>query len=208
MKLQLALDGTLAQALTILESAHSFIDQIEIGTPLVLREGVAAVAAVNQRYPGIPVLADFKIADAGYEEASIAFEAGATVVTVLGLAADPTVREAVEAARRYGGQIMADLIQATDLVGRSRKLLDLGCHVLCVHTGYDLQAHNQSPLDALTTLRDALPDAPLAVAGGIHADTIAAIAALHPDLVIVGGAITRADNPAAAARTLKQRMQP
>ena len=208
MRLQLALDGTLAQALAILEAVHPFIDQIEIGTPLILREGVAAVAAVIKIYPDIPILADFKIADAGYEEASIAFEAGAALVTVLGLAADPTVRQAVEAARRYGGQIVTDLIQVTDLVGRSRELLDLGCHVLCVHTGYDRQSENESPLDALKTLRHALPDAPLAVAGGIHIDTIPAITVLQPDLVIVGGAITRADDPAAAARALKQRIQP
>src|SRR5690554_5121426 len=106
VKLQLALDGTLDAARAVLEAAHSYVDVIEIGTPLIFREGVAAVRWARAAYPGKAILADLKIMDAGEAEAAIAFEAGAGVVTVLGAAADATVCGAVRAARQHGGQIM------------------------------------------------------------------------------------------------------
>lgn len=58
------------------------------------------------------MLADLKIMDAGEHEASLAFAAGADIVTVLGLSADSTVSGAVAAARAAGGGrlVMADMI--------------------------------------------------------------------------------------------------
>lgn len=206
VKLQLALDGTLDAARAVLEAAHSYVDVIEIGTPLIFREGVAAVRWARAAYPGKAILADLKIMDAGEAEAAIAFEAGAGVVTVLGAAADATVCGAVRAARQHGGQIMADLVQVSDPVARGRALLALGCDLLCVHTAHDLQGGGETPLAALRWLREALPDAALAVAGGITLRTIDAALSAAPAVVIVGSAITGADNPAQAARALRERI--
>ena len=44
--------------------------------------------------------ADLKIMDAGEHEANLAFNAGADIVTVLGVAHDETIRGVVRAARR------------------------------------------------------------------------------------------------------------
>jgi 3-hexulose-6-phosphate synthase len=177
----------------------------EIGTPLILREGAAAIRAVRAAYPDLPLVADFKIMDAGEEEAAIAFDAGANMVTVLGVAGNATVAGAVKAARRCGGQVMVDLIQVATPAARSRDLLAAGCDYVCVHTAFD---DRNSPLAALHELRQNLPDAPLAVAGGINLDNIDAVATLKPALVIAGSAITRSDDPAATARAIRKRMNP
>jgi len=55
-------------------------------------------------------------------------------------------------------------------------------------------------------MRDALPDAPLAVAGGIGPTLISEIAALNPEIIVVGSAITAASDPETAARMLRRRM--
>lgn len=203
VQLQVALDGTLADSLTVLAKVRSAVDLAEIGTPLILREGVAAIRAVRADFPDLPLVADFKIMDAGDEEATIAFEAGASIVTVLGVTGSATLAGAVKAARRWGGQVMVDLMQVADPAVRSREFLAAGADILCVHTAFD---QHESPLAALRDLRHSLPDAPLAVAGGIDIDRIEAVAALRPALVIAGSAITRSDDPAAAARALKERM--
>lgn len=204
-KLQLALDSEWSYALAIADKVHPYVDIIEIGTPLIFREGMAAVRHLRDRFPKHVLLADLKIMDAGDEEAAIAFEAGSDLVTVLGVTQDSTIQKALNAAQRSGKQIMIDLMQVSNIVERGRHLLDLGCHYLCVHTAYDMQS-TTSPLADLQQLHQTIGSAALAVAGGINMDTIDAVAALHPDIVIVGGAITRAPDPAAAAHELRERL--
>lgn len=66
MKLQVALDfNTLKEALAFLEVVHPYADIAEIGTPLMLSEGVRAVSEVKRLYPQLQVLADMKLMDGG-----------------------------------------------------------------------------------------------------------------------------------------------
>lgn len=206
MKLQIAFDGELEQSLTILRGIHDLIDIAEIGTPLIIREGLRAVRRFRSEFPDLTLLADLKIMDAGYLEASLAFEAGCDYVTVLGLAQDRTVRGALEAAASFGGRVMVDLIQTQNAVARSFDLLNMGCHVLCVHTPFDLQADRLNPLDDLAQLRSALPGASLAVAGGLKQGALQALIPYRPDIVISGGAIVSASDPVEAARSFRRKL--
>ena len=203
MKLQLALDGTLEDSLAVLHATHELVDVAEIGTPLVLREGAGAIRRLRAEFSTLPLLADFKIMDAGGMEARIAFDAGADIVTVLGVAADETIAAAAAAARDCGGELLVDLIAVPQPLQRVQELLAPGCDSFCVHRAHDASG---DPVGPLRVLREALPDLRLAVAGGISVETIDALAPLRPDTVIVGGAITRAAQPAAAARRLRERM--
>jgi 3-hexulose-6-phosphate synthase len=206
MKLQLALDGELGPSLAVLRAAAPYVGIAEIGTPLIYREGVQAVRELRKVFPTMTLLADLKIMDAGEEEAGIAFDAGADLATILGVTNDSTVRGAVTAARRAGKHIMVDMMQVADPVQRGRELLDMGCDYLCVHTAHDLQSSGHSPLDTLTHLRNELPAALIAVAGGINLSTIDTIVAVQPDVIVVGSAITRAADVAGTARALYERM--
>lgn len=206
MKLQLALDGDLRQSLAVLEAAAAYIDIAEIGTPLIYREGMRAVREARQAFPQITLLADLKIMDAGEAEAEIAFEAGADVVTVLGVTSDATVRGAVTAAKRAGKAVMVDLMQVDDPVTRGRELLALGCDYLCVHTAHDMQSSGHSPLEVLSRMRQEVPEALVAAAGGINLATIDDIVALKPEIIVVGSAITGAADAVGTARDLRGRM--
>ena len=206
MKLQVALDGPIDHSLAILQVIHPYIDIAEIGTPLIYREGIGAALRVRQAFPDLTLLADLKIMDAGEDEAIIAFTAGCDIVTVLGLAADVTVRGVLAAAQDFSRQMMVDMIQVPDLEVRSRELLEMGCHLLCVHTAYDLQTDDSTPLDDLRCLRRSLPGAPFAVAGGIGMNTIDEVVKLAPKVVVVGAAITGASDPAQVAQAIRRRI--
>jgi 3-hexulose-6-phosphate synthase len=206
MRLQLALDGDLASSRAVLAQVHEFIDIAEIGTPLIYRDGMNAVRTFRLDYPNLTLLADLKIMDAGEEEAAIAFVAGADIVTVLGVAHDNTVRGTIAAARQFGKQVLVDMLQVGDLTGRGRELLAMGCHYLCIHTAYDLQHSGATPFAHLQHLREALPDSPLAVAGGVKAETLDNLLSFKPEIVVVGGAITRAERPAEIARWMYERI--
>ena len=201
-KLQIALDGDLPSTLTILSQVYPFIDIAEIGTPLIYREGIHAIRQIRAVYPDLILLADLKIMDAGEEEATIAFEAGANIVTVLGVTNDSTIQGAIKSARKYKGQIMVDMMQVDNLIERGKQLLDMGCDILCVHTAYDLQSSQESPYLELQSLRKQLPSAKLAIAGGVNFSKLGEILPYDPDIIVVGGAITQAENPAENARQL------
>jgi 3-hexulose-6-phosphate synthase len=204
-KLQLALDGEIESSFTILQATRQYIDIAEIGTPLVYREGIGVAIRLRAAFPDVILLADLKIMDAGEEEATISFEAGCDIVSVLGVTHDETLKGALAAARRFGKQVLVDLIGVVDLNTRVPRLLELGCDYLCVHTAHDLQA-GHSPLEPLEQLRRRWPDAPLAVAGGIKLSNVDAVLALSPEIVVVGSAITRAADPIQAAFAFRERI--
>ena len=196
MKLQLALDTLpLGAAIALCRDVVDLVDIVEIGTPLMMREGIHAVRAFRDAFPEAKILADTKIMDGGHLESTLMFAAGANYVTVLGVADPATLAACVDAARAAGGRVVADLLCVDDLAARGPELVALGVDVLAVHTGTDQQASGRTPLGDLRTLRAALPDADLAVAGGISAATIAAYVAERPAIVICGSAICDAPDP-------------
>lgn len=206
MLLQVALDGDMQSSLDILAEVVSHVDIAEVGTPLIYREGMFAVRTLKEFYPALTVVADLKIMDAGELEADLAFENGADIVTVLGVASDVTIAGAIKSAHKFGKQVFVDMIQVPYPASRGRDLLKMGCDYLCIHTAYDLAVAGDSPLKTLRHVREELPNASLAVAGGVKLATIDDIASLDPQVVIVGSAITGADSPAATAHALRERM--
>jgi len=208
MLLQLAID-TLgpAEAERLVSAVRDLVDIVEIGTPIVIRDGVAAVRRLRAAFPGLPLCADLKIADGGHLEATLGFEAGARVVTVLATAADATIREVLRAAGERGGEVMVDLMGVADLARRAAEVDGMGVRYVCLHTPTDLQAGDadaeRRAVEGLRTVRDALRSASTAVAGGITAASARGVAALRPDLVVVGSGITRAADPRAAAAAIR-----
>lgn len=167
MKLQLAIDTLDSdQAIQLMHRVGKYIDIIEVGTPLIIKEGVQAVKKIKQAFPNHTVLADLKIMDAGEFEAGIAFEAGADIVTVLGTTHDSTIAGCVKAAKQFGGQIMADMICVQNLADRAGQIEKLGVDYICVHTAFDEQSSGASPLEELKTVTQAITVAGAAVAGG------------------------------------------
>jgi 3-hexulose-6-phosphate synthase/6-phospho-3-hexuloisomerase len=178
-------------------------DYIEAGTPLIKSEGLDAVRRLREKFPGHVIIADLKTMDAGRIEAESAARAGANVVTVLAAASDATIRECVEAGHHYGVRVAMDLIEVADPVAQARRAKELGVAWLDVHCGIDVQMTGGDPMAVLRKVR-AATDLTVAVAGGINSETAAAAAAAGADVVIVGGAITKAIDPQKATADIRQ----
>lgn len=205
--LQLALDFfDLDRALEVAEEAvRGGVDWLEVGTPLIKSEGLNAVREFKRRFPGMVIAADMKTMDTGAAEVEAASKAGADVVIVLGAADDSTVREAVDAARRYGSKVMVDLLNVEDPVRRARRVEELGVDYVCVHIGIDQQMKGMDALDVLSKVASQCR-VPVAIAGGINSETAAKAVELGASVVIAGGAITKAEDAEEAARSIKQAM--
>ncbi|MEJ9232126.1 3-hexulose-6-phosphate synthase [Peribacillus butanolivorans] len=205
MKLQLALDlVNIPQAIEVVKQVEQFIDVVEIGTPVVINEGLRAVKEVSEAFPNLTVLADLKIMDAGGYEVMKASEAGASIITVLGATDDATIKGAVEEAKKQGTQILIDMINVKDIAKRAYEIDALGVDYICVHTGYDLQAAGENPFEQLQTIKRIVKNAKTAVAGGIKLDTLPEVIEARPDLVIVGGGITGQDDKKAVAAKMQE----
>lgn len=205
MKLQLALDSSNSQeSKRIFEKVSDLVDIVEVGTPLIMKEGVKVVTEIKDAHPQLEVLADLKIMDAGDIEARIGFEAGADIVTVLGTAHDVTIHRAVGEARTLGKQVMIDLIAVSDVRGRIDQLEAIAPDYCCVHTAFDLQDRGMDPLREVQLVQSALKRSKMAVAGGINPEILPDIIAYRPAVVIVGGFITNHPEPRRAALEIRE----
>lgn len=207
MKLQLALDDvTLEQAGALIEQVQASVQIVEIGTPMIIADGMQAVRMVKERFPKLEVTVDAKIMDAGYYEARQCLEAGGDIVTVMGFTHDETIVGAVKAAQEFGASVMADMMCVENLTERAKRLTELGVTYTCVHTAVDVQSR-ENPYGELKALKHALPEVRSCIAGGVNVDSIKEIVKLGPEIIIVGGGITKAENPGEAAKMLNQAIQ-
>ena len=204
-KLQVALDFVdLPRALKVAEEAVAGgADFIEAGTPLIKSEGLDAVRKLREIFPEQTIIADMKTMDAGKIEAEAAAKAGANVMTVCGAATESTIRECVESGRQYGIEVAVDLLGISDPIALAKKAEELGVAWLDVHCPIDAQMLGEDPLGELRLLREKT-SLTLAVAGGLNSETAAGAAAAGADVIIIGGAITKAIDPRQAAADIRQ----
>ena len=207
--LQVALDfEILDEALALAKKVAPFVDIIEAGTPLIKSEGIRVVQILNEAHPDKLIFADLKTADAGYIEVRMAAKAKADIVTILADAYDVTIEEALRASHDFHVEIMADLIMSRSPAIRLAGLIDLKyedtkLHYALVHSGLDRQTSRRAPLLELELVERLRAHPKLAVAGGIRVSDIPNILAYPVDIIIVGGAITRAKNPNMAAKKIR-----
>ncbi|WP_203920163.1 orotidine 5'-phosphate decarboxylase / HUMPS family protein [Rugosimonospora africana] len=164
-------------------------DWLEIGTPLVLAEGVRAVRALREEYPTHPLVADLKIMDGGYGEARMYAEAGADAVVVMGRAHDATVQRVCEAGEEFGILVMGDDMGADDRIVEARRLEALGVGMVIHHIGHDHRsAHRELKLSPLTDLPGivAATTVPVQAVGGLSIDQAVGCPAVGAGVVVFG----------------------
>lgn len=205
--LQLALDYVdLSRAVKAAKEASFGVDWFEAGTPLIKSEGLSSVRELRRLFPDHRIVADMKVVDTGRFEVEAAAKAGANIVTVLAAADDSTIAEAVEAARNVGCEIMIDLIGVPDPEKRAREVEALGVDYVCVHLSIDQQMKGIDFFSELRKVAQAV-NIPVAAAGGLNSETVAQAMKAGASIIIVGGAITKAEDAGVAAKALKKVMK-
>ncbi len=202
-RLQVAIDTlTLDEAIALAASLRGVVDLIEAGTPFIKRYGIGVIPQLREA-SGLPVVADLKIADGGPFEAQLAVDAGAAFVTVLATAADATVAGVVDVAHAGGLEVAADLLGVHDVPQRIGQLERLGVDYLGVHAGTDARLAGRTDLMSEIALVTATSQMKLVVAGGLNANSLPGVLGYRPAIVVVGSAITGANDPVAAASLVR-----
>ena len=204
-KLQVALDfADEKKAFAVAKAVHKHSEIIEAGTPLIKNCGAKTIIKRLKTKSGkSKIFADLKTMDTGYFEADVAIKDGADYVTVLGVADNGTVKGAVDAAG--SSRAVVDLIGCKNTQKRIKELMKVGARNFEVHTGIDEQNKGMTPFANLA-VASKIKGIKIWVAGGINLETIDQIMKYSPDVVVVGGAITKAKNPGKEAEKIKKRI--
>ena len=207
MKLQLAYDlGTYEELYPFMEEIEEAVDIIEIGTPVILREGVSQIEYVKKRFPDKLIFADLKIMDAGELEADIGFQAGADMVSVLGLASKKTIEATKNSAIQWNRKIMIDMINLEDPIRKWADFMEMGMDYGCLHTAHDDVTDRENSLETVKKFHEAHGGPQISVAGGIDPEKIRNLKSCQPEILVVGSYITNALAPSKAVKTILQVM--
>lgn len=202
-QLQVALDLFSTQAaLDVLKKVSEYIDIIELGTPLIIAEGVSVIKVVKEKYPDKIIFADIKVMDGGKIVPKVVFDAGADMVSVLAAADDATIKGTIELAREMGRKALVDTCAIKDLVSRAKEIETMQPDYLCVHVGTDIQERGVDPVAQLRKLDDI--KTPKAIAGGIKLDIISAAAQSSAAIIISGGGIYNQPNMGEVAKQMRK----
>lgn len=201
MELQIALDRIpLNRAVDITAEIAPRVDWIEMGTSLIKQFGQDGLRRIVVAAGATPVLADLKTVDDVQFEFALAFDAGARAVTILGLAPRVSLELAVDAASGDDRELLVDLMGLDEqTIAEHARWLPMRVR-LAPHVSKDAQGTGQRAQDLIGP---SLRGRRLAVAGGLTAEDLPNLCA-EPDLrVIIGSAVTNADDPLAAVEALR-----
>jgi 3-hexulose-6-phosphate synthase len=179
---------TIEEAIPVAEVAvRAGVDWLEVGTPLILGEGLHAVRAFRERWPNHKIVADLKTMDAGYLEAEMMAQAGADFVVVMAAAHWSTVAGAVRAGKDYGIKVMGDIMLAPDKPACARRMQELGVDYVIVHTGFDERGAEtgKSPIHDVPGVVEAV-SIPVQAVGGLSVEQAIAMPSMGAPLVVIG----------------------
>lgn len=202
MLLQLAIDDP--ASLGVIRDVLEFVDVLEVGTPLLKRFGLSAIATVVEQAEGKPVLVDTKTADAGAREAHMVFGQGAALMTVLSAAAAATFDAVDAAAREHEGHVILDTVTGS-LPSRPNAYPERFSHI-GLHEPTDRRRGglDRAAIDSITSMHEL--GYLVSIAGGIDTENIADVVAREPEIVVVGRAICHAPQPRRVAEWLSSQL--
>ena len=137
--IQIALDyATIEEAISMAGiGIKAGVDWLEVGTPLIVSQGVNTIGQLKRAYPNFPVLADYKTMDSGGKNVMLTHQQGGQVMTVCGNAPDETVQAAVAASKQTGVWVVVDLIGVKNVGARARQCEQWGVNMIYLHYGAD-----------------------------------------------------------------------
>jgi 3-hexulose-6-phosphate synthase len=194
----------------VIAQMRGVADIIEIGTPLLKRFGIGAIATARELCPDTPVLADTKTVDGGDLEAEMVLGAGARLMTVLSSTSRATHAAVGRVAERFGAFVVVDTITEfgkPELLPAGATFPESFAYV-GVHSATDARAagdRSSAHIEAVSDIRRR--GFRVALAGGLGPQTLDAVLQAEPEIVIVGSAITGADQPRGVAKWIKDRLR-
>jgi len=195
--IQLALDfATADEALAMAKTGvEAGVDWLEIGTPLIVCEGLAPIGKMVRAFPGHTVLADYKTMDSGGKNVLRTQAQGGHIMTVCANSPDETVQAAVKAGKETGIAVIADTIGVKNQAARAKQCEDWGVDMVYLHYGTDEWVADKSK-DATQWLDEVLAAVSIPIGVGCFGVGDAVRAVQHGAAnVTIGHPVISGNNP-------------
>lgn len=198
--LQLALDNhSLDEAISIMnDGLADYVDIIEVGTWLILCEGLKAIREFRELYPNKILVADSNSTDSSFLK--LVMEQGAEFNTAIGCMPDDLMQECIEEAKEQKCNVQVCLYGDLWTLDDCAKYRKMGAEYIVV-TNYHGE-WTQKDIENVKAICDM--GYKVSVADGITRDTLKLFAGLPIYAVIMGGAIRKAENPIQAAKEIQE----
>src|SRR4051812_14527299 len=136
---QIALDfATIEEALAVAKiGVEAGVDWLEIGTPLIVSQGLRPISEMAKAFPNYPVLADYKTMDSGGKNVHRTKAHGGHIMTVCANSPDETVQAAIAAGKETGIWVIADTIGVKNQAARAKQCEQWGVDMIYLHYGAD-----------------------------------------------------------------------
>jgi 3-hexulose-6-phosphate synthase len=194
---QIALDfATIEEALAMAKiGVDAGVDWLEIGTPLIVSQGVAPIGQMVRAFPNYPVLADYKTMDSGGKNVHRTKGQGGHIMTVCANAPDETVKAAVAASKETDVMVVVDTIGVKNQAVRARQCEEWGVHSIYLHYGADQRVADASQ-DSTQWLDEVLAAVKIPVGAGCFGveDAVRAVQR-GAQLVAIGHPVISGPNP-------------
>lgn len=194
---QIALDfATIEEALAVAKiGVEAGVDWLEIGTPLIISQGLSPIGQMVRAFPNYPVLADYKTMDSGGKNVHRTKAQGGHVMTVCANAPDETVKAAVAASKETGVAVIADTIGVRQQDARARQCAEWGVDMVYLHFGADQRAADASK-DSTQWLDEVLAAVSIPVGVGCFGveDAVRAVQR-GAELIAIGHPVISSENP-------------
>lgn len=203
MLLQIALDmETQEKAIGVLDQVHDLIDIIEAGLVANV-EGSKIVKVFKDRY-NLPVIWDQKVTDIW--DCYPAIDFGADFISLNSETPYDRFANAVKYAHEHNCQVIADFCWETCNAEKMLKFEELGADQISLYPNYD---HSKPAADTinLQVAKTVVKRADISVYGSLSVDNMIPVLELKPDILVVGMAIWKAENPREAALAIRELMK-
>ncbi|MFT8348965.1 orotidine 5'-phosphate decarboxylase / HUMPS family protein [Clostridium saccharoperbutylacetonicum] len=206
MKLQVAIDRvSFEKAKNLTEIFDGLADVIEIGTSLIKDYGLLKLKELTSKKNTSKLLGDIKTSDEGAYEFKQGFKQGFDILTVMGSASLETIDKCYEVSEQNNGIMMIDLLECSD--EKIKEISHFKNAIYCIHASIDREKL-LNPAKTVKEFKERFPQVNrIAVAGGITLDCIPELSKHNIELVIVGSAITSAENPVQKVKQFKEAME-
>ena len=204
-QLQVALDladlDTAAHLAQI--AAKNGADLIEVGDPLIKRHGMQrSVDRIRNAVPGMPLVVEFASSDWVDEQIDLAADAGADLVYVLGLDQPIRIERAVRTARSRRVGFVPAVPSHVDLTEWCAAVEDAGVDAISIIRNIDSAESTMATAVRMRQLGDCA-HVPLVISGGFGPGNVSDVLADEWSILIVGGAVVNAREPAAVVHALR-----
>lgn len=194
----------LNQALAVAEQTAEHADILGVGSLLLFKEGIKAVKSFKATFPQKEIFAETRITEKGDDVVEMMARAGANYVSILAGTFNNTIKKTVVAAKNFDVKVALDLLDSPSLGQSAMDAKTLGVSLLILHRHYgqnesaDLENdwHNVRENTSL----------PIFITGKIDESSLEHALNLKPQGIMIGGSVSKADNPNKAAQLFKSRI--